>query len=39
MVDGKVEAIFVDKDNMFEVIYQTLSVQKEHRRSQKIPNS
>jgi len=39
MVDGKVEAIFVNKDNMFEIIYQTFTVQKEHGRSQEIPNS
>ena len=37
MVDCKVEEIFVDKDNMFEIVYQTLTVQKEHSRSEKVP--
>jgi len=33
----KEQEVLIDKDNMLEVVYQTLSVQKEHSRSQKVP--
>ena len=34
---GKVEEIFIHKDNMLEVINQALAIQKEHGRRQKVP--
>jgi len=37
MMNRKIEKIFVYKDNVFEIINQTLSIQKEHCRSQKVP--
>jgi len=39
MVDCKVEEILVDKYNMLEIVYQALTIQKEHCRSEKVPKS
>jgi hypothetical protein len=37
VVNRKVEKVFIHKDNMLEIVNQTLSIQKEHCRSQKVP--
>ena len=37
MVNGEVEKVLIDKDNMLEIIDQALSIEKEHGRCEKIP--
>jgi len=37
MMNCEVEKIFINKDNVLEIINQTLPIQEKHRRGQKVP--
>ena len=39
MMDSEVKEIFINKNNMLEIIYQTLPIQEKHSCSQKVPIS